>query len=84
MMVAVKTQTTSDALLASILSQLDEIKPKKIVQIDLRGKTAIGGLYGRVHGEVFASGSAMRKSLAQEWSRMLMAVRPKGRRRENR
>ncbi|MBO29053.1 MAG: ribosome silencing factor [Rhodobacteraceae bacterium] len=35
-------QATSDALLAAILKSLDEDKAEDIVQIDLRGKTAIG------------------------------------------
>jgi ribosome-associated protein len=33
---------SSDALLASILSELDDDKAEEIVQIDLRGKAAIG------------------------------------------
>ena len=35
-------QATSDALLAAILKSLDEDTAEDIVQIDLRGKTAIG------------------------------------------
>ena len=34
--------TTSDALLAAILSELQDNKAEDIVQIDLRGKSAIG------------------------------------------
>tara|TARA_R110002110_G_scaffold208965_2_gene421210 strand:+ start:5377 stop:5724 length:348 start_codon:yes stop_codon:yes gene_type:complete len=33
---------TSDAVLAAVLKSLDEDKAEDIVQIDLRGKTAIG------------------------------------------
>ena len=39
---AAKSQVTSDALLARILSSLDDDKAEDVVQIDLRGKTAIG------------------------------------------
>ena len=35
-------QATSDALLAAILKSLDDDKAEDVVQIDLRGKTAIG------------------------------------------
>lgn len=36
------TRTASDALLAAILSELQDNKAEDIVQIDLRGKSAIG------------------------------------------
>lgn len=39
---AALTEPTSETLLASILSQLSDDKAEEIVQIDLRGKTAIG------------------------------------------
>ncbi len=37
-----RSETTSEALLASILSQLTDDKAEEIVEIDLRGKSAIG------------------------------------------
>jgi len=37
-----KTQPTSDALLAAVLTSLDEDKAEDIVQIDLHGKSEIG------------------------------------------
>ncbi|CRL15119.1 ribosome silencing factor [Phaeobacter italicus] len=39
---ATKSQPTSDQLLARVLSSLDDDKAEDVVQIDLRGKTAIG------------------------------------------
>ncbi len=39
---ATKSQPTSDELLARVLSSLDDDKAEDVVQIDLRGKTAIG------------------------------------------
>ncbi|AZV76530.1 ribosome silencing factor [Parasedimentitalea marina] len=39
---AAQTRPSSDELLAFILSSLDEDKAEDVVQIDLRGKTAIG------------------------------------------
>ena len=39
---ASRTGSTSEALLAAILSDLQENKAEDIVQIDLRGKSAIG------------------------------------------
>lgn len=39
---AARTGSTSEALLAAILSDLQENKAEDIVQIDLRGKSAIG------------------------------------------
>lgn len=37
-----QTGTTAEALLAVILETLDDMKAEDVVQIDLRGKTAIG------------------------------------------
>jgi len=37
-----QTDTTSETLLAAILSQLSDDKAEEIVEIDLRGKSAIG------------------------------------------
>ena len=39
---AAQTQPSSEELLAFILSSLDDDKAEDVVQIDLRGKTAIG------------------------------------------
>ena len=39
---ATKSQPTSDELLARVLSSLNDDKAEDVVQIDLRGKTAIG------------------------------------------
>jgi len=41
-MAAAKTEATSETLLAAVLSSLSDDKAEDIVQIDLRGKTAIG------------------------------------------
>ena len=42
LMAAAKTEATSETLLAAVLSSLSDDKAEDIVQIDLRGKTAIG------------------------------------------
>lgn len=41
-MAATQTEATSETLLAAVLSSLSDDKAEDIVQIDLRGKTAIG------------------------------------------
>ena len=41
-MTAAADMATSDAVLAAVLKSLDDDKAEDIVQIDLRGKTAIG------------------------------------------
>jgi ribosome-associated protein len=41
-MAAAKTEATRETLLAAVLSSLSDDKAEDIVQIDLRGKTAIG------------------------------------------
>ncbi len=41
-MAVAATQATSETLLAAVLSSLNDDKAEDIVQIDLRGKTAIG------------------------------------------
>ncbi|QFT58005.1 Ribosomal silencing factor RsfS [Sulfitobacter sp. THAF37] len=41
-MTAAADTATSDAVLATVLNSLDDDKAEDIVQIDLRGKTAIG------------------------------------------
>ncbi|MBW4961528.1 MULTISPECIES: ribosome silencing factor [unclassified Sulfitobacter] len=57
--------TTSDALLASILSQLDDDKAEDIVQIDLRGKTAIGDYMVVCSGRSSRQVSSIAEKLAQ-------------------
>ena len=41
-MASAYSKATSDTLLAAVLSSLDDDKAEDVVQIDLRGKTAIG------------------------------------------
>ncbi|WP_223274862.1 ribosome silencing factor [Tateyamaria sp. syn59] len=41
-MAAPKTQATSEAILEAVLSSLNDDKAEDVVQIDLRGKTAMG------------------------------------------
>jgi ribosome-associated protein len=41
-MTSAVSKATSDKILAAVLSSLDEDKAEDVVQIDLRGKTAIG------------------------------------------
>ncbi|MEZ8016485.1 MAG: ribosome silencing factor [Ascidiaceihabitans sp.] len=41
-MASAYSKATSDTLLAAVLSSLDDDKAEEVVQIDLRGKTAIG------------------------------------------
>ena len=50
--------TKSDALLVTILKSLDDMKAEDVVQIDLRGKTAIGDYM------VIASGRSSRQVIA--------------------
>jgi len=66
-MVADTDVTSSDALLASILTQLDDDKAEEIVQIDLRGKTAIGDYM------VVCTGRSSRQvsSIAEKLSQMV-------------
>jgi ribosome-associated protein len=42
LMTSAVSKATSDKILAAVLSSLDEDKAEDVVQIDLRGKTAIG------------------------------------------
>ncbi len=66
-MAAHTNTASSDALLASILSQLDDDKAEEIVQIDLRGKTAIGDYM------VICSGRSTRQvaSIAEKLTQMV-------------
>ncbi len=56
---------SSDALLASILKTLDEDKAEDIVQIDLRGKTAIGDYMVICSGRSTRQVSSIAEKLAQ-------------------
>ena len=62
-MTAEQNTATSDALLASILSQLDDDKAEEVVQIDLRGKTAIGDYMVVASGRSTRQVSAMAEKL---------------------
>lgn len=70
-MTAVKSKATSDALLAAVLSSLDDDKAEDIVQIDLRGKTAIGDYMvvcsGRSSRQVAAISEKLVERLKQEF-----------------
>jgi ribosome-associated protein len=57
--------TSSDALLASILNTLEEDKAEDIVQIDLRGKSAIGDYMVICSGRSTRQVSAIAEKLAQ-------------------
>lgn len=57
--------TSSDALLASILKTLEEDKAEDIVQIDLRGKTAIGDYMVICSGRSTRQVSSIAEKLAQ-------------------
>lgn len=57
-MMAAQAQPTSEELLARILSSLDDDKAEDVVEIDLRGKTAIGDFM------VIASGRSTRQVAA--------------------
>jgi ribosome-associated protein len=62
---AAKSEITSDALLAAILSSLTSDKGEDIVQIDLRGKSAIGDYMVVVSGRSTRQVSSMSEKLAQ-------------------
>ncbi|MFY0616351.1 ribosome silencing factor [Shimia sp.] len=64
---------TSEALLARILTSLDEDKAEDIVQVDLRGKTSIGDYMvicsGRSSRQVVALAEKMVERLKHEFDR---------------
>lgn len=64
---------TSDDLLAHILSELDENKAEDIVQVDLRGKSAIGDYMvicsGRSARQVAAIAEKITDSIKQNFGR---------------
>lgn len=68
---AAQTQPTSEELLARILTSLDDDKAEDVVQIDLRGKTAIGDYMiiasGRSTRQVAAMSEKMVDRLKQEY-----------------
>ncbi|WP_430458934.1 ribosome silencing factor [Shimia sagamensis] len=65
--------TTSEALLARILTSLDEDKAEDVVQIDLRGKTSIGDYMvictGRSSRQVTAIAEKLIERLKAEFGR---------------
>ncbi|UWQ90765.1 ribosome silencing factor [Aliisedimentitalea scapharcae] len=60
---------TSDALLARVLSSLDDDKAEDVVQIDLRGKTAIGDHMVIASGRSTRQVSAMSEKLVDRLKR---------------
>ena len=59
-------EATSELLLATILSSLDDDKAEDIVQIDLRGKTAIGDYMVICSGRSTRQVSSISEKLAQK------------------
>jgi len=72
-MAAPTTQATSEALLEAVLSSLSDDKAEDIVQIDLRGKTAIGDYMvicsGRSTRQVAAISEKLVERLKAEFGR---------------
>ncbi|AFO88743.1 ribosome silencing factor [Phaeobacter inhibens] len=68
---ATKSQPTSDELLARVLSSLNDDKAEDVVQIDLRGKTAIGDhmviASGRSTRQVASMAEKLADRLKQEY-----------------
>lgn len=64
-MASLSDTTTSETLLASILKTLEEDKAEDIVQIDLRGKTAIGDYMVVCSGRSSRQVAAIAEKLAQ-------------------
>ena len=73
-MTAAPTQVTSEELRAHILNQLEDDKAEEIVQIDLRGKTAIGDYMvicsGRSSRQVSAIAEKLVDDLKQTYGRL--------------
>ncbi|MEC7257695.1 MAG: ribosome silencing factor [Pseudomonadota bacterium] len=71
---AAHTQPDSETLLARILSSLDDDKAEDVVQIDLRGKTAIGDYMviasGRSTRQVAAMAEKLVDRLKQDYGRL--------------
>jgi ribosome-associated protein len=72
-MVAATDTATSEALLATIISSLEDDKAEDIVQIDLRGKTAIGDYMvicsGRSTRQVAAISEKLMQRVKDEYGR---------------
>ena len=66
LMAAAQTGTTSEQLLALILSSLDDDKAEDVVQIDLRGKTEIGDYMVVCSGRSTRQVSAIAEKLMQK------------------
>ena len=64
-LMAAKSEITSDALLAEIVSSLTDDKGEDIVQIDLRGKSSMGDYIVVASGRSTRQVSAMAEKLAQ-------------------
>jgi len=62
-MMAAQTLPSSEALLARILSSLDSDKAEEVVQVDLRGRTAIGDYMVIASGRSSRQVSAMAEKL---------------------
>ncbi|KAE9632381.1 ribosome silencing factor [Parasedimentitalea maritima] len=62
---AAQTRPGSEELLARILASLDEDKAEDVVQIDLRGKTAIGDYMVVATGRSTRQVSALSQKLAE-------------------
>ena len=60
---------TSEALLAHILSSLDDDKAEEVVQIDLRGRTAIGDYMVIASGRSTRQVAAMSEKLVERLKR---------------
>ncbi|MDG1130124.1 ribosome silencing factor [Seohaeicola saemankumensis] len=73
-MTTAPAQVTSEELLAHILNQLEDDKAEDIVQIDLRGKTAIGDYMiicsGRSSRQVSAIAEKLVDDLKQTYGRL--------------
>lgn len=65
-MTAAADMATSDAVLAAVLNSLQDDKAEDIVQIDLRGKTAIGDHMVICSGRSTRQVSAIAEKLAQK------------------
>ena len=72
--VPTRTQPSSEDLLARILSSLSDDKAEEVVQIDLRGKTAIGDYMviatGRSTRQVAAMSEKLVDRLKQDFGRL--------------
>ncbi|MCJ8333981.1 MAG: ribosome silencing factor [Epibacterium sp.] len=66
MAVSAQSQVTSEALLARILSSLDEDKAEDVTQIDLRGKTSIGDYMVVASGRSTRQVAAMAEKLMEK------------------